>query len=56
MAALTYTVLQQDVDRYGTLASITENTGTIVSKMLLSALDPLVDYQIVRPADAYEVG
>lgn len=55
MAALTYTIIQQDVDRWGTLADIQENTQQPALKLLFPALDPLLDYRIVNPADAYQV-
>jgi activator of 2-hydroxyglutaryl-CoA dehydratase len=56
MAALQYTIVQQDITNYAntTVAALVGLVGGyIVNKELQIALDPLIDKSLVAPEEAY---
>jgi hypothetical protein len=53
MAALQYTVIQVDQDRWGTLASLQANLDASGAKQLTAAPDPQVDPTLVNREDAF---
>lgn len=55
MAALTYTILAQDVSRWATLALIQDTLQIDGQKLLEITLDPLIDPSVVNPSQAYQV-
>ena len=56
MALLTYDILIENIDEFGTLALLqTYIPSIITSKVLQIALDPLIDYSVINPSAAYQV-
>jgi hypothetical protein len=54
MAVLAYEILQQDIDRWSSLAAIEATLDVNGIKQLFIVLDPLIDPTIVNPSGAYE--
>ena len=56
MALLTYDILIENIDEFGTLALLqTYIPSIIASKVLQIALDPLIDYRVINQSAAYQV-
>lgn len=55
MPMLPYEVVQIDQTRWGTLESIESYLLVDGQKQGLTAIDPLVDYRVLIPADSYVV-
>jgi hypothetical protein len=55
MAALTYTVLAQDVTRWATLDAIKSTLQVDGIKILNITVDPLIDPTVINPGAAYQI-
>lgn len=53
MALLPYEVVQIDQTRWGTLESIESYLLVDGQKQGITAVDPLIDYRVLNPQDAY---
>lgn len=52
---LEYGIQQSDVDLWGTLSDIIDNISVNGNKLLSISIDPLVDFTVLRPEEAYEI-
>lgn len=55
MSMLEYGIQQSDVDLWGTLSDIIDNISVNGNKLLSISIDPLVDFTVLRPEEAYEI-
>jgi hypothetical protein len=55
MAALTYTISSNDLDRWANRQLIQSNLVVEGTKRLVIALDALVDRTVVNPEQAYQI-
>jgi hypothetical protein len=52
---LEYEIQQSDVDLWGTLSDIIDNISVDGNKLLSISIDPLIDFTVLRPEEAYEI-
>lgn len=55
MSMLEYEIQQSDIDLWGTLSDIIDNTSVNGNKLLSISIDPLIDFTVLRPEEAYEI-
>lgn len=55
MSMLEYEIQQSDVDLWGTLSDIIDNISVNGNKLLSISIDPLIDFTVLRPEEAYEI-